>query len=164
MARTIIVGLLLVHLPIGGSETVQGDYLVALGGTGVGALVLCLGNPEQQICEDHGVQPIGGYDITPANRSSGYTDLVVTLQDDNFHHPYTNVCVYAGDHNVCDLDPDDPEYDGDVQEAGCGSVALTDIETIHRVVGFVYAYHVDPDTHETCFGSSGFAKGVYGWM
>lgn len=155
-ATLIALAMLSVMTPVASAETVNAEYSLAVGTSPGFALIACSGPPEGPICEENGIAPIGGYSATPTG--TGYTQVTATIDDDNFDSTLTAICVYTDDHSICGED------EGDVSERGCGSLVMSvpaGTTSTTKVSGFVYTAHVDADTLETCFGSSGSAVVVY---
>ncbi len=150
------------------TETINANYSIAFGVDFDGlpedtrdgiALIACTGPPEEELCKDAGIDAIGGFAMYP--EASSASEIVITVSDDNFDATFVEACVYVGaPHIQCGGNDAEGEF-ADVFAGGCGSFSVQgDIQEIQSIAGFVYTAHLDIDTIETCFGSSGSASAV----
>ncbi len=90
-----------------------------------------------------------------------YTEFVFNINDDNFDSTYFSFCIFTGDDNICETGEQVDGEPEDLRADGCGSTQLTSPVPAggpeNGLSAFVYASHLNADTLETCFGSSGSA-------
>lgn len=134
------------------AETGTGTYSfgggVSEGSTGISpGLIACSGEPEEELCEELGLSPIGGANVEVNGQ---YSNVIVSGNDAASGSDVSMAaCLYNPEG---DTRCDDDDVASDV---GCGGVSILGApHTNNEVSVFIYSLHVGADL-TTCFATTG---------